>query len=289
VRSPLLTTLLTTYAPASWGTTYIVTTEWLRPHRPLLAGVVRALPSGLLLLAWSRLRPYGEWWWKATLLGVVNVGALFAFLFVSAERLPGGVAATIGAVAPLLVALLSWPLLGLRPLARVLLAGVVGLVGVALLVATPHGSLDGVGVAAALASTLSFAVGTVLTKRWGRPVPLVAFTGWQLTAGGLLLLPIWLLAEGAPHRLGGSAVGGFAYLALANTALAYALWFSGIERLSATAVSFLSLLVPIVATVIGYAVLDQSLSALQLGGMVLAGAGLVGGQLATGARVRLRR
>jgi probable blue pigment (indigoidine) exporter len=285
-RSRLLTTLLTAYAPASWGTTYIVSTEWLPPHRPLLAGVVRALPSGLLLMAWSRLLPRGEWWWKAILLGIVNVGALFAFLFVAAERLPGGVAATIGSVGPLEVALLAWPVLSLRPGARVILAGLVGVVGVALLVSTPSTSLDALGVLAALGSTSSFAVGTVLTKRWGSPSSLVAFTGWQLTAGGLVLVPIWLLAEGVPDRLGGAAFGGFAYLALANTAVAYWLWFYGLERLSATAVSFLTLLVPIVATVIGYAVLDQTLSGLQISGMFLAAVGLVAGQLAAGVRAR---
>jgi probable blue pigment (indigoidine) exporter len=288
VRSRLLTTILTAYAPASWGTTYIVTTEWLPAHRPLLAGVVRALPSGLILLAFSRELPRGAWWWKSAVLGTVNVGALFAFLFISAERLPGGVAATIGAVGPLMVVLLSWPLLGLPPTVRVTLAGFVGAVGVGLLVSTPSSSLDAVGLLAALGGTSVFALGTVLTKRWGRPVSLVAFTGWQLAVGGLMLFPIGLLVEGLPDRLGGAAIGGFVYLAFANTALAYVLWFRGLERLPATAVSFLLLLGPIVATLIGYAVLDQSLSALQLCGMLLAGIGLVGGQLATTSRAAVR-
>ena len=288
MRSRLLTTILTAYAPASWGTTYIVTTEWLPAHRPLLAGVMRALPSGLLLLGFSRELPRGAWWWKAAVLGTVNVGALFAFLFVSAERLPGGVAATISAVGPLIVAVLSWPLLGLRPTTRVILAGLIGVVGVALLVSTPSKSLDPVGLLAALGSTSVFAIGTVLTKRWGRPVSLVAFTGWQLAVGGLMLVPIGLLVEGVPDRLGGQAIGGFAYLALANTALAYALWFRGLERLPATAVSFLTLLVPLVAALLGFAVLDQSLSALQLGGMLLAGIGLVGGQLVVASRAPAR-
>jgi probable blue pigment (indigoidine) exporter len=39
------------------------------------------------------------------------------------------------------------------------------------------------------------AVGVVLTKRWGRPAPLLATTGWQLVAGGLVLLPVAALVE----------------------------------------------------------------------------------------------
>ncbi len=288
MRARLLTTVATAYAPASWGTTYIVTTELLPAHRPLLAGVVRALPSGLLLLGATRELPRGDWWWKATVLGVVNVGALFAFLFVSAERLPGGVASTIGAVGPLIVATLSWPLLGLRPTGRVILAGAIGVTGVALLVLTPKASLDPVGLLASLGGTSVFALGTVLTRRWGRPVPLATFTAWQLAVGGLLLLPPMLVVEGTPHRLDGDAVGGFLYLAIANTALAYVLWFRGIERLSATAVSFLTLLSPIVATLIGLAVLDQTLTAVQLAGMLLAAVGLLGGQYAASGQVRGR-
>jgi probable blue pigment (indigoidine) exporter len=284
VRSRLLTPLLTAYAPASWGTTYIITTELLPANRPLLAGLMRALPSGLILLGVSRELPRGGWWWKAAVLGVVNVGALFAFLFVAAERLPGGVASTISAVGPLLVAVLSWLLLDLRPTATVILAGCVGVAGVSLLVLTPSASLDLVGLAAAVGGTTVFALGTVLTKRWGRPVPLMAFTAWQLAAGGLLLLPVTVVAEGLPHGLDGAAIAGFAYMAIANTAVAYAVWFRGIEKLPATAVSFLTLLSPIVATLLGFAVLGQSLTSLQIVGMLIAASGVVGGQIVTAHR-----
>jgi len=286
MHSRLLTILVTAYTPASWGTTYIVTTELLPPHRPLLAGVVRALPSGLILLAFTRELPRGEWWWKSFVLGAVNVGVLFAFLFIAAERLPGGVASTVTALSPLIVAILSWPLLGIRPTVTMIAAGVIGVVGVALLVLTPSAALDSIGLLAAVGTTSVFALGMVLTKRWGRPSSLVAFTGWQLAAGGLMLLPVALAVEGLPDSVGGRALGGFAYLAIANTALAYALWFRGIEHLSATAVSFLLLLVPIVATLLGLVVLDETLTLLQACGMLLAFLGLVGGQLAEAARSR---
>ena len=103
--------LLTAVAPALWGTTYFVTTEWLPADRPLLAGTLRALPAGLLLVAVTRTLPHGGWWWRAAVLGVLNIGAFFALLFVAAYRLPGGVAATLGAVQPLVVVALSAVLL----------------------------------------------------------------------------------------------------------------------------------------------------------------------------------
>ncbi len=92
--------LQTAIAPVAWGTTYIALSELLPPDRPLLAALGRALPAGLLLAALFRGRPQGAWWWKAPLLGLLNVGAFFALLLVSADRLPGGVTATFGAVGP---------------------------------------------------------------------------------------------------------------------------------------------------------------------------------------------
>ncbi|MFI2432240.1 EamA family transporter [Streptomyces sp. NPDC018693] len=278
------TILLTALAPVSWGTTYAVTTEFLPPDRPLFTGLLRALPAGLLLLTLARVLPRGSWWGKAAVLGALNIGAFFPLLFLSAYRLPGGMAAVVGSVGPLFVVGLSALLLGHRPTARTLLTGIVAAFGVSLVVLKATGTLDTLGVLAALASTASMSTGTVLTKRWGRPegVGPLALTAWQLTAGGLLIAPVALLAEGAPPALNAPAIGGYLYLALANTAVSYWLWFRGIGRLTATQVTFLGPLSPLTAALLGWAALDQSLTPLQLAGMTLAFGATVAGQLRPG-------
>ncbi|WP_405613916.1 EamA family transporter [Streptomyces sp. NBC_00076] len=278
------TVLLTALAPISWGTTYAVTTELLPPDRPLFTAALRALPAGLVLLALARVLPRGVWWGKAAVLGALNIGAFFPLLFLSAYRMPGGMAAVIGSVGPLFVVGLSALLLGQRPTPRSVLTGILAAFGVSLVVLKAAGALDTVGVLAALASTASMSAGTVLTKRWGRPdgVGPLALTAWQLTAGGLLIAPLALLAEGAPPVLDGRAVGGYLYLALANTAVAYLLWFRGIGRLTATQVTFLGPLSPLTAAVVGWAALGQSLTPLQLTGMALAFTATVAGQLRPG-------
>ncbi|MGW5248786.1 EamA family transporter [Streptomyces sp. NPDC004129] len=258
-------------APAVWGSTYLVTTEWLPPGRPLLAATVRALPAGLALLAITRCLPRGAWIGRALTLGVLNIGAFFTLLFVAAYRLPGGLAAIIGSIQPMIVIVLAFLLLRERARLSDCLACGLGTAGVALLVLSAQARLDLVGVIAELAATSSMAAGIVLGKRWGRPegVGLLAFTGWQLTAGGLLLLPLALAVEGLPPRPTGENLLGFGYLAVIGALVSYALWFRGIERLPAFTVSLLGFVSPVVATALGYVVLDQSLTLAQICGVVL--------------------
>ncbi|PSL58494.1 putative blue pigment (indigoidine) exporter [Saccharothrix carnea] len=269
----VLSKWVTAFAPAVWGTTYFVTTEYLPPDRPLLAGLLRALPAGLLLVAVTRRLPRGDWWWRSLVLGTLNIGVFLPLLFLAAYRLPGGVAATVGAVQPLVVAGLAVVLLGQRMTTRTALAAIAGIVGVALLVLRADARLDVVGVAAALGGAVAMAAGVVLSKRWTTPAPLLAVTGWQLVAGGVVLLPVTFAVEGPPPAMTAANVGGFLYLGVIGGALAYALWFRGIRVLPATQVTFLGLLSPVVATLVGWLVLDQGLTAWQvLGAAVVLGA-----------------
>ncbi|MDI2126852.1 EamA family transporter [Yinghuangia seranimata] len=266
-------------APAAWGTTYLVTTELLPDGRPMLLAAMRALPAGVLLLLLGRKLPKGRWWGRAAILGMLNIGFFFPLIFIGAYHLPGGVAATIGAIQPLLVAGFSALVLGVRPTGRTLVAGGVGVVGVGLLVLTGGATLNGLGLLAMVTAIVIMALGTVLTRKWGRPegVTMLDLTAWQLVAGGLFLAPLAAVTEGAPPALTGANWAGFAYLGLFGTGLAYVLWFRGIEQLGAGPASFLGLVNPLVATAGGIIVLDQTLTAMQIVGLLLAlGALLVG-------------
>ncbi|MGW2718324.1 EamA family transporter [Streptomyces sp. NPDC001492] len=274
------TAALTALAPAAWGTTYVVTTQLLPPGHPLFAGMLRALPGGLLALAITRVLPRGHWWWKATVLGALNIGALYPLLFVAAQRLPGGVAATLSATQPLMVAGLAVALLHVRPTAWRLTWGVLGVAGVGLVVLGPQARLDLVGVLAGLGGTATMATGIVLTKRWGLPAGVgpLTLTGWQLTAGGLLLLPLTLAIEGPPPRIDAGAAAGYLWLGSVGGLIASTLWFRGIGKLPVGASAPLVLLSPLVAAVIGVA-LGESLSPLQTFGFALALAAMLAAQL----------
>lgn len=271
---------LAAFAPVVWGSTYVVTTELLPAGHPLFAGLLRALPAGLIALAITRTLPNGSWWARAAALGVLNIGLFFPFLFIAAERLPGGVAATLGAAQPLVVASLAVGLLKESPSAWRFAWGVVGVVGVGLVVLGPAAGFDVIGVLAGLGGAATMALGVTLTKKWGRPANVgpTAFAGWQLTAGGLFLVPVTLLFEGPPPAIGLEAAIGYLWLGGVGGLLAYVLWFRAITTLPVTSVSMLGLLSPMVAALLGVVVLGQTLDAPQLTGFVLALAAILAGQ-----------
>lgn len=279
----LRTLLLTAFAPMAWGTTYLVTTEMLPPGHPLFAGLLRSLPAGLLAIAVARTLPRGSWWAKALVLGILNIGAFFPLLFLAAERLPGGVAAAVAGAQPLIVLALGALVVRerIRPLSAA--AAAAGTAGVALIVLGPSAQLDAWGILAALGGVTATGAGMVLTKRWGRPADVgpVAYAGWQLCAGGLVLLPLSLLIEGVPPTVDSTAALGYAWLATIGGLLAYTLWFRGIQQLPVIAPGLLAPLSPVVATTLGVVVAGETFTATQGVGILVVLTALIGGQVAS--------
>jgi probable blue pigment (indigoidine) exporter len=264
--------LLTALAPAVWGSTYLITTEALPAGYPITMAALRALPAGLLLLALTRCLPPRVWLGRTFLLGSLNFALFWALLFVAAYRLPGGVAATLGALQAMMVILMARGWLGTPIRAGAVAAAATGVLGVALLLISPDAALDPIGIAAGLGGAASMAAGTVLSRRWQPPVSALSFTAWQLTAGGLILLPLALMMEPALPPLTATNLAGLVWLGLVGAAASYVLWFRGVARIEPGAVSMLGMMSPVTAVALGWVVLGQSLSPLQgLGAAIVLG------------------
>lgn len=276
----MLNILLTALAPMIWGSTYLVTTELLPPDRPFTAALLRVLPAGLLLLACTRRWPNRTQWPRLLVLAVLNIGAFQALLFVAAYRLPGGLAAVVGAIQPLLIVALARAVDHIRPRPLTVVACLLGVFGMGLLLLSPSSHWDAWGMAAALLGATCMAAGTFLTRRWSLGLPVLALTGWQLLLGGLMLLPVAVRVDPPLPQLGMGAIAGYAYLSLAGAMLAYALWFRGVARLPGVAVASLGLLSPVTATLLGWAVLGQAFRGVSLLGMLLVLASIMGVQWA---------
>ncbi|MFJ7776867.1 EamA family transporter [Streptomyces yangpuensis] len=287
---------LTAVAPVAWGANYFVTHAFLPADHPLYGAALRALPAGLFLLALCRRRPHGAWWGRSAVLGLLNVSVFFVLVFAASQLLPTSVAATVMAVSPLVMMLAAWPLVAERPGLAHLAGALAGLGGVCLMLL---GGTDGISVPGVLASAgavLVSSFGHVLAKRWNTAGSadalgdgVLASTAWQLTAGGLLLLPVAVAVEGAPPPVSPSAFLAYCYVGLVATAVAFTAWFAGLRRLPAGTVGLIGLLNPVTGVLLGTVVAGEVLTGRQLGGLALVLAGVALGRPARSSRPGSRR
>lgn len=255
-------------APVLWGTTYWTTTELLPPQLPMSSAALRALPAGLLLLVLARELPARGQWWRLAVLGVLNIAAFFALLFYAAYALPGGSAATLSSLSPVFALGFGALWLAVRPRRLHLASAMTAVAGVALVVGGAAAP-DAAGASAAVGAAVCMAAGVVLTRKWALPLSAIALTGWQLSLGGLLLLPVaWMSGEDLP-AVDASALLGYLYLGVVGTAVAYVLWMRGIARLPLAGLSALACLSPVTAALIDWAALGQPFAPPQLLGAVL--------------------
>lgn len=268
--------LLTGVAPAIWGSTYLVATEFFPHGYPITVAMLRALPAGLCLFLFVPGWPARRLWWRILVLGALNISVFLICLFVAAYRLPGGVAATVSATQPLFSVFLASVLLRAPAQRRSILAATIGMGGVALVTLTPQMALDPIGVVAGLVGAASMATGNVLARKWkSADVSLTAFTAWQLIAGGTLLVPLALAFEPSLPPLNIKNIGALLWLSLVGAALTYLIWFRGVVRLGPVGVSALLFLSPATAMLLGWIFLGQSLTAFQILGVFVIFASIV--------------
>ncbi|MFJ8859553.1 DMT family transporter [Streptomyces sp. NPDC102451] len=257
--------------PAIGGTLFYVAAHYL-PPTPYWDGFLRVLPAGLLLLAIRPRMPRGDWWWKSFVLGALNMGLFTVFLLISAQRLPGGVAATLNAMSSLVAIAVASVVLKEKIRAHHYIACLIGITGVALLVLRSSATLDAVGVLAGIGSATSMGVGSVMARKWGRPEGVHSLTtaGWTLLGAAVFLLPLAFLFEGAPPSFTGEQLAGLAWAALVVGALGFALFLSGVQRLPVSQTAPLPLMNPVTAAVLGWVAVGERLTALQaLGGVLV--------------------
>lgn len=285
------TALLTGAAPVTWGTTYVAVAALMPPGRPLLVAALRTLPAGLLLLALVALRRNNpddagggaaagiRVWLREVPAALASFGVFFPLLTVAVYRLPGGVAAAVGGLQPLLVLGLTGALDRRRPRAVDLAVGVAAAVGVALVVVRPGAGLDPVGVLAAVAANLAFSVGVVLARRDRSGVDPVLATARRLMIASALLVPLTLAVEGAPPPPDPGVVVGTLWLGVVGTGVAFVLWFRGIPRLPVAAPPLLGIAAPVTGVILGRVLRGEVLSAVQQAGFLLSVAAIAYGAL----------
>ena len=218
---------------------------------------------------------------RGTALRLVLVAAglaAYQLAYFAAVASAGVSSATLVALglAPLLIAVGATLLGHGRPDGATVVALVVALVGLVLLVGISAGEDAGttvvLGALVAVGSALGYAVVTLAGAGVpeGIPITLVGFAG-----GALLLTPV-ALAIGLQSTTDPVALGVLLYLGAVPSALAYAMFFSGIRSVPGAVASIVTLLEPLTATALATAFLGERLSPGALAGGVLVLAAVAG-------------
>lgn len=231
------------------------------------------------LLAWKGLEMPRSWrlWAGFACMGLFN-NLLPFVLFVQAQRtLDGGMTATLNATTPLFTALIAHAFTQderLKP--RIVVAVLIAAVGVWALTGSPNLAGDAIYVLwMPLLAAVCYGVAAVLARRMGNIAPEIAATGMLSCSTVMSLLLVLFLGHWQEVNISTTPVLAVLGLGLASTSLAYLLYFKIINSAGATALSLVTVLIPLSATALGVLFLQEQLSAMAVLGMLLIGLSLV--------------
>ncbi|MCS0172330.1 DMT family transporter [Vibrio alginolyticus] len=259
----------TALAPIIWGTTYYLTTEFLPPNQPFLASAIRCLPAGLVLLILFREKVDMVTLKRLFILSMLNIALFQSMLFISAYTLPGGVASLITSLQPAIIIFLAFIFKGETLESRKKLMLITAFIGMCCIFLTPQTQLNTIGVLAAFIGALSMSFGTFFSREWSTQINIYAFTGYQLTFGGIVLLLVSPFFDIYPDSIELKNIYGYGYLVVFGAIISYSLWFNGIKKLPLGIVTPLGFLSPITAIILGWLALEQSMNLVQGFGIFL--------------------
>jgi drug/metabolite transporter (DMT)-like permease len=267
-----------------WGATFFfiaVANPEVPPFTLVLGrvGLAALALVPLVFLLGERLPITAAGWWPFVVQAVINNVIPFTLMVYGQQRIAAGLAAVLNATTPLFTLVVA-RLLADEALTGSKIAGVVlGIAGVGVLVgpeALDANTSSVIGMLCILGASLSYAFSALWMRRLRHIPPLVSSAA-QLTCSSVLLLPLACIVErfwqlplpGAPASL---AVLG---LALVSTALAYIVFFRLNASAGPTNVMLVTLLIPVTATILGVALLNETLTAHQVAGALVIASGLV--------------
>jgi len=206
----------------------------------------------------------------ALIFGFFQFGINFPLLYLGEKEVPSGLAAVIFATIPLSSALLTRAF-GLERLDAAKLSGaVVALVGVALIFVNQlHSDVHPLALLWVLLATWAACFGTIALKRGGGQSPIASNA--VATAIGAVVCLAWSFVAREPHRLPTTAPEWLPilYLAVVGSVGGFVIFAWLVHRWAITRVSFISVVIPVLALALGAVVRHERISLISLVGSVV--------------------
>lgn len=203
--------------------------------------------------------PAGQWS-RVAVTAVANVTMWNVLIGYGLLLLPSGRTAILAYTMPLWTVLLSRFVLHEKLTRRRVLGVSLGMAGMALLLADEFAAMEAapIGAALALGAAFSWAVGTVLMRRYPTDLPTTSFTAWQLLIGGVpIMIGALILEWGEWRPIGAGAAIGLAYNMLFVFIFCYWAWYKIATTVPATMAALSTLMIPIVGLFSGMLILGE--------------------------------
>ncbi len=185
-----------------WGSTYLFIRYAVESIPPFLMAGTRHLLAGVILYPLARLRsnekPTLRNWAATALMGALLLVGGNGGVSWAEQTVPSGVAALLVATVSLWMVLIDWLRPGgVRPTGRIVVGLALGFVGLGFLIGPTRliggGRVDPIGAMVLVFASLSWATGSVFSRRLALPNSLLLGTAMQSLAGGVLLLLLGLV------------------------------------------------------------------------------------------------
>lgn len=274
------------------GSNLVVVRLSNRTLPPLYGAGIRFLAASTLLFGWALATrmpmPTRKQLPGTVLFGLLGFGGFFAFAYWALVSLHAGVAGTLAASVPLLTALLA----ALQGVERLTVRGMAGaaiaLAGIGVMLGAP--SAAGIAVVPALAMLAAAscnAEANVVVKKLptGAPVPTNAIA--MLTGAVVLLTLSAVFGESWIMPTDAQTLGVLAFLVTMGSVALFVLYLWTIKRWTASGMSYIFVLMPVVATLLGVFILDEPITAVAVLGGIMVVTGVYVGAL-SGRRDRTR-
>jgi drug/metabolite transporter (DMT)-like permease len=260
-----------------WGSTYLAIKFALISLPPFFQMGTRFLCAGLLLFIWMMFRgaalPSRRQWLHATVVGTLMLGGGMGGTAYAEQTVGSGLVVAFIAVVPLMIAALN-RLWGIKP-SRMELAGIgVGLVGVLMLTQGAGFQASPVGLVAIAIACAAWSLGSVLSQR---SLPLapgaVGFASEMICGGAVLLVLSAFSGETPQWPPEPASVAAWLYLVVFGSLIAFNAYMLLLARASAAVASSYTFVNPVIAMLLGVAVLDEAVTPFEwlAAGVVLVG------------------
>lgn len=253
-----------------WGGTFLAIRYAVADIPPLLTMVLRCAAGASLLLGWlawqgTLVRPSRSQWLTTAVAGVLLFLGCHGLLAWAEQRVTSGEAALFMTAIPLWLIALESLLARRPPSGRVILALSLGIAGVGVLTWSEGWAGGLLDRATLVVGAFFWAVGTVIVRRGGTPLPAAQSTAMQLGAGAAALLGASLavgeLGGWSPVEITPRALLSLGFLVVGGTVLGFGAYTWLLRVTSAAAVSTYAFVNPVVALLLAWVAGDGQLSA----------------------------